>query len=219
MSAEPKSTGKPESTRSSRSLTAIRDAFLRLLQARGYDAITVRDISEEAKVGPATFYRHYPTKQALLDAIAGAEIDGLVVKALPLLEAKEGPQNSLALAEHVVKHRQAWAALLDGGAMGAMREGLMRRLSAEFDSSRSTQGWVPTDLGIVFAVTATLEIIAWWLRQPQDIPLSEVADYLDALAIAPTLARRERVRPARTMRVCIEATVRLLGEDESSIRE
>ncbi len=42
-------------------------ALLELLERQPLEAITIREITDAAGVGYATFYRHYATKAALLD--------------------------------------------------------------------------------------------------------------------------------------------------------
>jgi len=48
-----------------RTRAAIQGAFMRLMQKKEYDAITVTDISEEAQINRKTFYAHYETKEHL----------------------------------------------------------------------------------------------------------------------------------------------------------
>src|SRR5260221_14384268 len=45
----------------------LQHAFLELLQEKGFQAITVQDITERATVNRAPFYAHYEDKYALLD--------------------------------------------------------------------------------------------------------------------------------------------------------
>lgn len=47
----------------------IRDEALRLFGARGPDAVTVRDIAQEARVSPALVLRHYGSKDGLRQAV------------------------------------------------------------------------------------------------------------------------------------------------------
>jgi len=49
-----------------RSKQAIRTAFLHQLEERGYNAITIQGLTEEAMINRNTFYLHYENKQMLM---------------------------------------------------------------------------------------------------------------------------------------------------------
>ena len=55
--------------RVSKTKKAIYQAFLQLLNDKGYDATTVQDIIDFADVGRSTFYCHYESKELLLDEL------------------------------------------------------------------------------------------------------------------------------------------------------
>ena len=44
----------------------LRTALLELIKEKGYDAISIEEITERANVGRATFYLHYKDKEDLL---------------------------------------------------------------------------------------------------------------------------------------------------------
>ncbi|MDQ7807310.1 TetR/AcrR family transcriptional regulator [Amycolatopsis sp. A133] len=70
--------------RAARSREAMIAAARRLLAEEGLDAVTHRRVAEEAGVGRATVYRHWPrADQLLLDAMGGAD--------LPLFKDPEAP--------------------------------------------------------------------------------------------------------------------------------
>jgi AcrR family transcriptional regulator len=49
-----------------RTRTLLRDALMRLIIRRGYDEITIQDITDEANVARTTFYLHFSDKDDLL---------------------------------------------------------------------------------------------------------------------------------------------------------
>ena len=180
MATSAAQTGKTRDARQLRSDAALRAALIALIGRQPYDKITVRDIVAEAGVGYATFFRHYPSKDAMLDAIACEEIAEMLAR-----------RTCLVLADHVGARREVWSALLTGGAATHLRE-QFERLADEMSIAAFPSEWLPRELGIRFGVTATIEILGWWLRDRPDYPLEEVAELLDRLTIAPTVGALKR---------------------------
>jgi AcrR family transcriptional regulator len=62
-------------------VTAARDAF-----AEGGTATSLEEIARRAQVGIGTLYRHFPTRQALLEAVYVDEVEGMCRSAVDLAE-------------------------------------------------------------------------------------------------------------------------------------
>jgi AcrR family transcriptional regulator len=189
-----------------RTRAALRRALLRLLERKHFDQITVRDIAAEAKIGYATFFRHHESKAELLEEVAEEQIRNLVALALPLLVADDTRGSCLALCKYVDEHRAIWSALLTGGAAGAMREEFIRQAMRVGSGQVQKSSWLPVELGAIFGVSATVEILAWWLRQPHDFSVERIADIIDRLVVTPAVGRNKagieprRRRQARSRR-------------------
>lgn len=182
------SSARARDARQVKSDEALRAALLALIARRPYDKITVRDIVAEAGVGYATFFRHYPSKDALLDKVAGDEIDEMMALTMPLLSPRDTRASSLALTAHVWARREVWTALLAGGAASHLRSEFAERAAAVAPTDyRST--WLPTDLGVILGVSGSVEILSWWLRDRPETPSEQVAELLDRLVIGPALDR------------------------------
>jgi AcrR family transcriptional regulator len=167
-------------------------ALLTLLERGPFEGITVRALAAEAGVGYATFFRHYPGKEALLDDLAADEISGLLGKAMPLLFAENSRSACVALFSTLAQRKTLWRALLTGGAAPLLRQQFIaqaRRLAADSPAAAEPAD-CPLDLRVTFATSATIEIIGWWLRQDEELPIETIAGILDRLAIVPTLAER-----------------------------
>ncbi|HEY8378813.1 MAG TPA: helix-turn-helix domain-containing protein [Nannocystis sp.] len=167
-------------------------AMLTLLERAPFEAITVRALAAEAGIGYATFFRHYPSKEALLDDLAADEISGLLARAMPLLHAENSHRACVALFDTIAQRKALWRALLTGGAAPRLKAQFIaqaRQLAANSPAAAEPAA-CPLDLRVTFATSATLEIIGWWLRQGEDLPIETVAGILDRLAITPTLAER-----------------------------
>ena len=77
------------------------------------------DIAKRAEVGPGTLYRHFPTRQDLLEAVMEQWMESVLAEAEPLLDSAD-PAEALAvwlrrLVAHVAVFRGLAAALLPTG--------------------------------------------------------------------------------------------------------
>jgi AcrR family transcriptional regulator len=180
----------PTDARQVRTRKKLLCALLTLLERDPFESITVRAIAAEAGIGYATFFRHYASKEALLDDLAVDEISELLGKAMPVFAAHETRRACIALFEYVAARRTLWRALLTGGAAPILREQFIeqaRRLAARFGTV-AADATSPIDLRVTHATSATLELIAWWLRQDPEFTVERIAGILDRLVIAPTMA-------------------------------
>jgi AcrR family transcriptional regulator len=173
-----------------RSREALRRALLDLLAERSFAEITIRDICGRAQAGYATYFRHYPDKEALLNDLASDGIGELLGRAMPVLYTADAHAACLALCSYVDEQRHLWSALLTGGAAGILREEFVRQArSAASKRKRRTRprSRLPADLALVFGVSGLIEVLAWWLSHRKERTVEEMADLLEGLVVAPIL--------------------------------
>jgi len=174
--------------------------LLDLLEKKALEEISIRDIAAAAGVSYTTFFRHHTTKEALLDEIAAEQIQRFVELGWPNIEASDTRAASLTLCAYVDEHRQLWSTLLTGGAANALRAELLR-IARELAADQHAPGsWLPSDLAVVFAVSSTIELLTWWLRQEKPLPSEQVAEIHDRLIITPTMSQADPVgrKPSAT---------------------
>jgi AcrR family transcriptional regulator len=63
-----------------RSRQMLTEALLRLLNRKEFDDISIQEIADEAGLNRATFYLHYPDKNALLQAMTAARFRDLIAR-------------------------------------------------------------------------------------------------------------------------------------------
>ena len=168
-----------------RSREAIYSAFLGLLEQKTLEQISIREIAAAAGVGHATFYRHYPSKEALLNHLAADEIRRLVNLTLPVMDAADSAAACVTLCDHINNHRTLWTTLLTGGAAATLKEELLR-ISREVAAThaRPADGWMPLELKVILSVSSMVETLSWWLRQERPLPVTEIAAYIDRIISA-----------------------------------
>lgn len=175
-----------------RSRDLLRAALLSLLEEKTLEEISARDIASTARVGYATFYRHFPTKEALLIDLARDEVDRMMRLAQPLTDAANTSAACYALCAYVDEHRALWTMLLTGSAETLIRKEFLRAAREVAPTFSQPPSGVPPELGIVLAVGSVVELLAWWLAQPKPMSVKQAASILDRIVIAPTVGKARR---------------------------
>ncbi len=168
--------------RSARTRRALHEALISLILRKGYDAITVQEIIDQADIGRATFYAHYRGKEDLLrggfDALR-AELKAARGTALSKRGAgQDGPLAfSLAMFEHACAYRDVYRAMVGGpGGIVAIHE--IRRVLSEMVkeelSAFQDDGAVSRELALHFVVSTFLTVLTWCLERKSKLAPSQV---------------------------------------------
>jgi AcrR family transcriptional regulator len=186
--------------RTNRTRRQLRDALMTLILEKGYDAVTVEDITSRADLGRTTFYLHYRDKEELLlesiDSIANDLKSQVDLKYTA--PAENNPQKRpihLAFA-HAAENAALYRILLNGEGATKTASHLRRFISdnvAEFllaginvsngnltdqpltlDQARNS-----SHLGLVadYFASALLGFMTWWLEADMPYPPDQMADF------------------------------------------
>lgn len=181
---------RPPRQRVTRTRVALTGALLSLLEEQSLEQITIRDITASAQVGYATFFRHYPDKEALLHDLAAGEISKLLAMTLPIFYTVDSESSTRALCAYVWEHRKLWTGLLTGGAAPTLKQEYLQQALQLLDMPGQSQSWLPGDLAVTYAVTAIVEILAWWLKASEPPAVQEMAEILNRLTVLPIMSKQ-----------------------------
>ena len=136
--------------------------------------VALEAIARRAGVGIGTLYRHFPTRESLVDAVYAAELDGVTASAPALLE-----QHPADVALRAWMGRYA--------TFVATKRGMMETLRAGFASGRIAP---PSRERVTSAIAAILEqgAVAGTLRadvEPDDVTTMLVSVFLATASGAP----------------------------------
>ena len=155
---------------------------------------SLREIARKAGVGLGTLYRHFPTREALLEALLRASFDELTARAGEL-ETLDSPENALVswLREAVAvahNHRgvvaSMMAAIADADSALHASCVTMRAAGTRLLARAQAEGLARTDINgtDLFALVGALA----WLRDQQS--LTPRADHLFAVIASAILGHR-----------------------------
>jgi len=143
-----------------RTISAIQQAALRLFAEQGFERTTVEQIAAAADVSPATFFRYYPAKEAV---VRSDEFDLLLVRGLAERPPEEGLYEAVRAAVHQVLPyiEQARDTVLERYRLVAGSPGLRAQL---VDAQRANTDWLAGALAPRLG------------REPADLQVRVVAD-------------------------------------------
>ncbi|TIR26369.1 MAG: TetR/AcrR family transcriptional regulator [Mesorhizobium sp.] len=195
--------------RSARTRKALHQALLELMLRKGYEALSVQDIIDEADVGRSTFYAHYTSKEDLLRSgfhMLREELTEAQSASHARAEAsRDDPLRfSAAMFEHAARYADHFRTMI-GGRGGAVAENEIRLILSDMVrqelSSTLQDGTIPRDFVVQFVVGAFLTALNWWFERKPKLSPSEVdamfrSLVLGGLAQMITKERRQAARPA-----------------------
>jgi AcrR family transcriptional regulator len=165
-------------------------AMLALVQEQNLDAITIRDITERADIGYATFFRHYDSKEELL-----AEQLERIVRELEELSGERTAdyfqREGLLFFEHIQENELLYRALLNGHVdvqvIRRLRDALVRVIKPHMEQHvQEAQPRVPLAIAINHVAAAALELATWWLENDMPYEPLEMGRYYERLIIQAT---------------------------------
>jgi AcrR family transcriptional regulator len=171
----------------------LRDALVELIDERGFDAITIGELTERAMVSRAAFYRNYQDKYDLVEQIFEEAMSALLAAVGDL--GREHPAEIwVTFFEHIAEYERLYRALL--GRKGSpwfvwkMRAALAGLVK---ERGQLPHGQSPSDRPVhTFSDTFVpdlvsalfVEAITWWLEQGRPYTPREIATRSALLASA-----------------------------------
>ena len=173
-----------------RTRLALRAALLELVKEKGFDALSVEEITERANLGRATFYLHYKDKEdLLLDEFREmasnrvqvlSEIPALFWRStqgrIELVDSRAAMMPLLLVFEHASQNADLYRILARGEnsqrLFDQIREIIVQAIDEILRTRRqndlpSGPPEVPVEMLAAYFSGALMMTINWWLKQPE----------------------------------------------------
>lgn len=154
-----------------RTRQAIKEAFVALVLEKGYELVTVLDVTERADYNRGTFYNHFVGKEELLREIRQDFVRGFAETLLMPYEgmervgATEIYPSSLQLFEHIETHKDEFMALLSVDRrlglelVDVLRESMRTVMHIEMAESNPPMDY---EIMLSYRMSATVGVIMYW---------------------------------------------------------
>lgn len=168
----------------------LQEAFLELVLEKGFEQVTVNDITARAGVNRATFYKHYLDKWDLLTSWVGEMRVLLDEQAStlqdPRVETVPGhvPELVVNLFKHVAQHALFYR-LMVGNQGITLIEQTLQQLIEEFAHEQlslplpySIPDQVPMPILCRSYAASFVGVLKWWLENDMPYPAEQMAAWL-----------------------------------------
>ena len=167
----------------------LQDALVSLTLEKGFDTVTIRDITERADVGYATFFRHFSDKESLLADVLESmrmEFQNLL---MPHSIVTNPDRMGALLFEYVAQNADLCRVLLDSidtmVLLKPVQEIGVQELTVLF-KNYSNQS-VPLELAADHMITSLVMLIRWWLDHNMPHPPDKMGIFASELIIRPVV--------------------------------
>src|SRR5262249_25013934 len=147
--------------------------------------VSIREITERAGVGYATFFRHYRDKDGLLQDVSDVVLDELTGLLSPAVPGGDPAAVGTLLFRYVQAHSEVVRVLLGSR---AVLERLPAVVTAQIAQDHAARPGSPAPFAVAVhhLVSATIALIAWWLDQAMPYPPEQMGVIYHELIEAPT---------------------------------
>ena len=185
--------------RVARTRRSLAKALISLSMECGYDSVSIRELTERADVGYATFFRHFRSKDELATYCVRSTSEEFM-RAVQSAETLD--EESLALYKVLDEHRDVVLFGLslprDHPALEPVWEEITQWMQELYLAREGTE--IPLDLSLNHLINSVVELFRWWLTDGQDYSMEQMALMQSDLVVkvTETVALDHRLKsPAR----------------------
>lgn len=176
-----------------RTRRALQDALVALILEKGYDAVSVSEVTDRADVGRATFYLHYRDKDELLIETLNATIRDFMdeISKYPIEIMDLGNTDVIRKAFEFARENSDLFRFMMRGHGPFITTLRMQELIAEFIREKASERLglhnlkpqVPLDILANFFAGALITTIFWWLEKDTGYTAEEMAAYYKKIVV------------------------------------
>jgi len=137
-------------------------ALIALTLEKGYEAVTIRDITEQADVGYATFFRHYRDKDDLLQDVMDVVLAEFIELLCQVAPGDDPTAIGVLLFRRVQEQSEMMRVLLGSHTLlPRLIEATTQNILSDHVARPNSA--VPPEIAAHHIVTSTISLVQWWL--------------------------------------------------------
>lgn len=170
-----------------RTLKQLQTALVELSLEKGYDALSIQDITDRADLARATFYLHARDKDELLWSLIADMIHATEEEVGQKFSGPIPPQAEYYgywnIFNHIEKNRDIYRVILGSRGSSQMAHRVHDYMVSETVKDIQNTGiytdfHLPVEVSAQIIIGSILSLAIWWLEKPNDYTPQQMADML-----------------------------------------
>ena len=180
--------------RKEKSISAIYNAFSKLIRMKDYDDITIQNLLDEASISRSTFYSHYKTKDELLLSISNHLFEHVFSKTLQEEKTHDFSKDLILdyrhLIEHIFYHVRDERELFEGILLNKVNPLFLKEFRNQLSkfvtsylANYPINSFIPLELRKSLAIEEFIVVFQYWVNNNFKENPEEIADFYIKSAI------------------------------------
>jgi AcrR family transcriptional regulator len=169
----------------------IRDSFIKLMDIKGFNGITVNDIADIAMINRSTFYLHFDDKYDLLQHLMEESIQKIIQLVAPEAHITDGKleydsfvQNMNYILQTIESDALFYKIIVNDKEMLGISKKFENALKKKLDICFSGNILISRDLFLELLTSLYVSAIRWWLNNDMKYSSTFMAEQLVKLLTA-----------------------------------
>lgn len=174
--------------RIARTRRLLAQSLVELVNDQPYDSISIRDITEHADIGYATFFRHYEGKDDLM-----LDVFTRIITELEALQDSHNDdsfeQEGIRFFQHVADNASLYRSILDSNPFARkLRQHIAAMIQKHLEHhTEDLQGsTIPQDIAAQHMVSSVLGLIDWWIDNQSAYTIEQMGKFYEKLTVEST---------------------------------
>ncbi len=174
--------------REEKTLYKIHNSFVKLINEKDYNEITIQDILDDSKVSRSTFYAHYKTKDELLLSVSNHIFEHVFSKTLEEEKTHDYSKDTFYDYRHLIEHlfyhvkdeKELFEGIFKSSGTDLFMDEFRKQLFKFADSYFNNYPYrdvIPLELKKLIAVEDFLVILKYWVNNGLKESPEEITKY------------------------------------------
>ncbi len=162
----------------------LMETLIAVALEKGYDAVTIKDITDHADISYSTFFRHYRDKDELLIKILESSIKTLT-DLMKENSGATGDAEGRILFQHISENHRFYRVLFGSQNASHILRPIQDIIQKEFVYPVGTDNLIPIDILSNHIAVSVFGLVKWWLDHDMPYPVERMATIYEELIMKP----------------------------------